>query len=335
MTCAPCSRSWLAPCWATLVAAWTIAPAAAAETRSGEVRYRPADDESRVAERFRLAPHQFHFDQRPLATSSKSFAIYEVKFPSPVLTPHENNNTVFCEYFRPTAAGGKRPAVVVLHILGGDFDLSRLFCRSLATNGTAALFLKMPYYGPRRQPGAPSRMVSDDPRQTVEGMTQAVLDIRRGAAWLAAQEEVDPDQLGITGISLGGITSALAATAEPRFHKVCLLLAGGDIGQVAWESPELKGVRQRWLATGGTRESLLEVMRSVDPVTYAASMKGRKILMLNAAHDEVIPKSCTMSLWKAFGEPEIVWWDAGHYTAVRFIFDGLAKTTRFFAAEAN
>ena len=41
-------------------------------------------------------------------------------------------------------------------------------------------------------------------------MTQAVLDIRRAAAWLAARDEVADDQIGIMGISLGGITGALA-----------------------------------------------------------------------------------------------------------------------------
>ena len=57
---------------------------------------------------------------------------------------------------------------------------------------------------------------------------------------------------------------------------------------------------------------------------------GRKILMLNASHDEVIPKVCTEALWHAFGEPEIVWLDAGHYSAMRFIFDGLTRVTKFF-----
>jgi dienelactone hydrolase len=301
-------------------------------TRSGKVNFEPAAAEKQVPKRFQLASHTFEFEQKPLTTTSKSFDIWNVTFPSPVVTPHAANNTVHCEYFQPKAAG-KRPAVVVLHILGGDFDLSRLFCRSFATGGTAALFVKLPYYGPRRQPGVQARMVSLDPKETVKGMTQAVLDIRRGAAWLAAQEEVDPAQLGVTGISLGGITGALAASAEPRFGKVCLLLAGGDIGQVAWESNELKGLRERWQAAGGTRESLSATLREVDPVTYAANVRGRKILMLNAANDEVIPKACTVSLWKAFGEPEIVWWDAGHYTAIRFLFDGLKKATDFFAAD--
>jgi dienelactone hydrolase len=300
-----------------------------AAVRTGKVDFQPAADESKLPELFQQAASQFTFEQKPVETSSKSFHISTVTFPSPVITPQENNNTVHCEYFQPLSAG-KHPAVIVLHILGGDFPLSRLFCRSLAQHGTAALFLKMPYYGPRRQPGSPARMVSLDPEETVHGMTQAVLDIRRGAAWLAAQEEVDPEQLGIMGISLGGITSALAATAEPRFKNVCLILAGGDIGEVAWEARELKKLRESWLAKGGDKQSLTALLAKVDPVTYADNVRGRRILMLNARQDEVIPPACTESLWRAFGKPEIIWWDAGHYSAARYMFDGLAKATHFF-----
>jgi len=218
----------------------------------------------------------------------------------------------------------------VLHILGGDFDLSRLFCRALASHGVAALFVKMPYYGPRRQPDSPARMVSIDPEETVRGMTQAVLDVRQAAAWLAAQQDVDPGQLGIMGISLGGITSALAASVEPRFAKVCLILAGGDMGEVAWTSTEMAPLRKHWIESGRSKEALFALLKSVDPVTYAEPVPGRQILMLNARQDEVIPPACTEALWRAFGEPEIVWWDAGHYTAARYLFDGMARTVRFF-----
>src|SRR6185436_10180870 len=99
----------------------------------------------------RLAAHTFDFHEEPVKTVCTRIAISLVTFPSPVETPHVNNNTVHCEYFRP-AAPGKYPGVIVLHILGGDFDLARLFARSLAHKGVGALFLKMPYYGLRQQP---------------------------------------------------------------------------------------------------------------------------------------------------------------------------------------
>lgn len=308
---------------------------AADEVRRGEAEYEPSADESNVPETFRLPAHVFSFEQRPTPTISKAIRIYEVTFPSPVETPHEANNTVHCEYFRPAvdpSPDHKYPAVVVLHILGGDFDLSRLFCRALAQKGVCALFVKMPYYGPRRDPAANVRMISPDPHQTVKGMTQAVLDIRRAGAWLRAQDEIDGRRLGIFGISLGGITGALVATAEPRFHNVFLLLAGGDIGLASWDSRETAEVRRFWEAKGGTKESLVDVLRPIDPVTYGHGARGKRIGMINARFDEVIPPACTTALWKSFGEPEIEWLDCGHYSAARFMLYALSRVTAFFVA---
>ncbi len=301
-----------------------------AASRTGTIEFEPAANEMTVTEQFRLQRATFRFEQKPLVTSSTKMRISTVTFPSPMVTPHPNNNTVHCEYFCPMGEGQK-PGVIVLHILGGDFDLARLFARTLASRGVAALFLKMPYYGPRQQPEVPVRMISLDPHQTVRGMTQAVLDIRRAAAWLATQDDVDSGQLGIMGISLGGITAALAAGNEPRFSKVCLILAGGDMGEVAWKSTELAPLRKKWTEAGGTRETLCDVLKVVDPITYARPIEGRKVLMLNARQDEVIPRACTEALWRSLGEPQIIWWNAGHYSAVRYIFDGMAQAARFFA----
>jgi dienelactone hydrolase len=303
--------------------------ATAEPSRSGAVRFMPVASEASLPPHFQLPEVEFRFDEQPLESVSQAFAMSNVTFPSPMHTEQAANNTVHCEFFRPLAPG-RHPGVVVLHILGGDFDLSRLFCRSLASHNVAALFVKMPHYGPRREPGSTVRMVSLDPRETVRGMTQAVLDVRRATAWLGAQDSVDGEQLGIMGISLGGITSALAATAEPRLKNVCLLMAGGDIAAVAWESRELKKLREKWIAAGGNRESLIDTLKMIDPVTYGANVRGRRILMLNARQDEVIPPACTESLWRAFGEPEIRWWNAGHYSAALHIFEGLAATVEFF-----
>jgi hypothetical protein len=57
--------------------------------------------------------------------------------------------------------------------------------------------------------------------------------------------------------------------------------------------------------------------------------------MMNARQDEVIPLACTEALWESFGKPPIVWMEAGHYSAARFILDGLSRTTLFFLPEAE
>ena len=303
--------------------------AAARAIRRGEVAYRPPQGERQVAEHFRLAPHRFSYQEQPLPHVSDYLTIATVTFPSPVETELERNNTVHCEYYRPRT-DKPVPAVVVLHILGGDFELSRLFCNALAHHGVAALFLKMPYYGPRREPESSRRMISSDPQETVEGMTQAVLDIRRAVAWLESRDEVDEQRIGIFGISLGGITAALATTAEPRIRKACLVLAGGDLAQVALDSPRLARERRAWEERGGTRQEFLDVIGKIDPVRYAENARNRQILMLNASRDEIIPKACTESLWQALGRPEIVWYQGGHYSVALHLLNAIDRVTAFF-----
>jgi len=176
-------------------------------------------------------------------------------------------------------------------------------------------------------------MVSSDPEETVAGMTQAVLDVRFAAAWLANRQEVDADRLGIFGISLGGITSALAATAEPKLKNVCLLLAGGSIAKAGWDSVEARPLRERWLAQGKTRDDFVDVLQVVDPVTYASSARGKRILMLNATDDDVIPRACTDALWVALGQPEIKWYSGGHFSVAWHLLGALWQVGRFFAAD--
>jgi len=319
----------------TAACAWAALLAITADVERpverGVVEFVPTATESQLAERFRLEQHSFAWEARRMRTVTDNLEVWDVTFPSAVKTPELLNNTVHCEYYRSRQAGS-RPGVIVLHILGGDFALSRLFCNALAQHGVDALFLKMPYYGPRRDPTSARRMVSLDPRETVAGMTQAVLDIRRATAWLASRPEIDPQRLGVFGISLGGITAALAAAAEPRLQNACLVLAGGDLGQLNWDAPEAKPVRDRWLAQGGTRQQYFEILQAVDPVTYAQAARGKRILMLNAREDEIIPRACTDSLWKALGQPEIHWYSGGHYSVMRHIFSALLRVGRFFAA---
>ncbi|MCA9266556.1 MAG: prolyl oligopeptidase family serine peptidase [Planctomycetales bacterium] len=174
-------------------------------------------------------------------------------------------------------------------------------------------------------------MVSHDVSQTVEAMTQAVQDIRCAAAWLAAQPEVDTTQLGITGISLGGIVSALVAEAEPRIGNVLPVLAGGKFGATAWESDELRGSREFWESQGLTADKLAEMVRDVDPVTHAQNLRGRRMLMINAKRDRVIPPHCAEALWSAAGKPPIIWWNTTHYSAAWRLPEGISRMVQFFS----
>ena len=95
--------------------------------------------------------------------------------------------------------------------------------------------------------------------------------MRRAVVWLAARPDVDPARLGVTGISLGGIVSSLAAAVDPAIREGVFLLAGGDLSIDSWEMPEGAAYRKQWIESGRTRQDLKALTDPFDPLTYAES----------------------------------------------------------------
>src|SRR5438552_260938 len=151
-----------------------VPPAGAAPTK-GTVHFEPAGDQRDIPERYRLSAHNFEWEMdRKSELKTIGVTVYRVRFPSPVETPHPENNTVHAEYYRPTG-DGPFPAVVVLDITGGDQTLSRFFSTHFAQQGVASLFVQMAYYGPRRPPGSKLRLMSTNLPQTFAAVRQTVL----------------------------------------------------------------------------------------------------------------------------------------------------------------
>lgn len=300
-------------------------PASTTVTR-GEVRFACQDDKHRVPERFRLAPHSFPYeDQFRYDLTHSDVEVRVIRFPSPVASPHAQNNTVHCEYFRPKKPG-KYPAVIVLDILQGNALVSRGEAVWLASNGVAALTVTMPYYGERRPPettDGKQRMLSPDLNKSVDNVCQTVLDCRRAAAWLAAQPEVDADKLGIVGTSLGSFVGGVVAAVEPSIKTGCLLLGGGGLVDVFWDHPQAGLIARGLTVVGITKEQLKQKLEVVDPLTYADRLKEKKLLLIAASRDDVVPPEAMRRLWEATGKPKLVWVDSTHVGAAAFAFKAM------------
>lgn len=264
---------------------------------------------------------------------SKSYARYELTYPSPVVTEIEENNTVHGKYWRPHGEEGETfPAAVVLHWLGGSFEALDLVCAGLAQKGICALMIYMPHYGPRRQEGGPRRrMIDHDNDVSLANFRQAVLDIRRAGDWLAARPETQGDHLGLLGVSLGAVVGTLVAGIDPRFDRVVLLIGGGDLPAIATNgSREMRQVKQLIDEHGLSREDLQGMWRPIEPLTWASRIRPERVLMINADDDEIIPKTSTLQLRDAIGleEGDIVWFKGGHYDIALNLFTILPRSAR-------
>jgi dienelactone hydrolase len=213
--------------------------------------------------------------------------------------------------------------VVVLDILQGNGLVSRGAAMWLAQNGVAALAVTMPYYGPRRPAEGRHRMLTPDVDRSVENVRQTVLDCRRAVAWLGSRPEVDADRLGVVGTSLGSFMGGLVAAAEPRVQTACLLLGGGGLVDAFYNHPQAQLVAQAMALAGITREKLSRQIAPVDPLTYADRLKDKRLLLIGASRDDIVPPEAMKRLWEATGRPKIVWLDATHVGAAAHAFTAM------------
>jgi hypothetical protein len=247
-------------------------------------------------------------------------------FPSAFVTPHPENNTVYCRYFRSSAKASveRRPRAAVLVLpqwnsdAGGHVGLSRM----LAMAGMSALRLSLPYHD-RRMPPELRRadyIVSSNVARTVQVCRQAVLDARRAIQWLASQGY---DRIGILGSSLGSCLALLTTAHEPLIRAQALNHISPYFADVVW----------RGLSTRHVREGLeghidLDLLRAlwapISPQSYLERVRDRKTLLLYARYDLTFPVDLSRDLVRSFGDlgipHEVATLRCGHYTTGRTPF---------------
>jgi len=293
-----------------------------AETERGKSPCRPLAADGAAPELAKLL-RQFAADDREFEwTLTKKrdqakWTQYELTFASPVKTDVEENNTVPCKVWVPKDDQKRRPAAVLLHWLGGSFEMLELAGARLAEKGVTTLMLWMPHYGKRRAKDKAKReeMITLDNDRTLANFRQAVLDIRRAGDWLASRRDVEPSRIGLMGISLGAVVGSLVCGVDTNFRRCAFVVGGGDLPAVAMHgSKETIDIKRKAEELGITQEKLTEMWHGIEPCTYASRLERSNVLMINAENDQVFPRACTEKLWEAVGRPEIVWVKADHYT---------------------
>ncbi len=326
----------LRPAFATLLLV-SLLPGALLLTQSAAVRAAEETEQVvSVSQTYNDSP--FSYRMKPLSENDH-YRVYRLTYPSPVVTPVKQNNTIPADYYIPKGikpGEPRRPAVICLHILAGNYELVHMTCSLLASRGIPAIMFKLPYYSERGLPGGP-RALLDKPRLLLDSFPQGIEDVRRTVDLLASREEVDPKLIGITGISLGGLMGASAAEAEPRLQRAVLILAGGDLPTIIHHARETKDLSKliKTLSAAELAE-MRRTIKAIDPLGRADKLRDRaragRVLMINATEDNVVPPPCTEKLAAALGISDKVMWleGLGHYTAMAALPRVMETTARFF-----
>lgn len=276
----------------------------------------------------RVVADSDRFFQSPPVTDF-SFDGEWLTFPSPVITPYENNNTAHARYFPVSTPANSKTrfdevdrargrAVIVLPQWNADIEGHVGLCRLLNRAGIAALRLSLPYHD-RRTPAGLVRadyMVSANVGRTLQACRQAVLDLRGAIDWLVARGY---DRIGITGTSIGSCIAFLAFVHDQRLRVGAYNHVSSYFGDVVWEGISTAHVR-RGLESTLNREEVRQAWLSVSPNAYIEHLmrNPRHGLFISALYDLSFPPDLSQLLFKECErhglnyDRSLVPW--GHYT---------------------
>jgi len=205
----------------------------------------------------------------------------------------------------PPHAKPPLPVILMLHgVLGHKSSYNQVKRSVFLTNaGYAVMRIDGPYRGEREVSiGRGNGVQTSYHYRNRDAMIQTAVDLMRAADYLASRDDIDTDRIGFAGFSMGGAIGAMFCAHEPRVRAALLAITGGDFDKLR-------------IRVGNAREkeTLGLAYRLVDPVLYVAKIAPRPLLMINAAHDEIVPRAATEALFEAAAEPKrIVWYDCGH-----------------------
>jgi len=257
---------------------------------------------------------------------------YLVDFPAAFPTRHKESHTVRGEYFHPKGTA-RAPLVIMLHGVG-DHSVApcKFLARYLAKQGIASLVLYMVVHSSRRPKMTQKALIQLGADEWFEMYQTSVIEVRQVMDWACRNVGIDEERIAVFGISFGGFISSIAMGVDERIKAGIFFVSGGNSGKIAqkarsdiyrsnYRSSEAEYKEAQDTYAGYLAEVVENGFENVvppdssfliDPMTFAHYLRQRPVLMINAKWDAFIPREATEDLWRQCGQPEIVWFTAGH-----------------------
>ncbi|MCA8981676.1 MAG: hypothetical protein H6831_04920 [Planctomycetes bacterium] len=133
---------------------------------------------------------------------------------------------------------------------------------------------------------------------------------------LVEQPFVDASRIELVGVSLGAPFAVVAGAMDPRVRRVWSIHGGGDPTAMIAKGlePHVSFGPARWAVAN--LAARLAHASSIAPERWVGRIAPRPFVMVNAEHDERIPRACVDALYEAAGEPRELIWDPGAHIDV-------------------
>jgi len=240
------------------------------------------------------------------------------------------NNVVHAQHWRHD--DGPHPTLCVIHgFMGSPYLFNGLFFSLpwFYRSGYDVLLYTMPFHGSRAEKGSPFSgygFFANGFSGFAEAMAQAVHDFRSIIDYL---EYTGVDRIGLTGMSLGGYTSALIASVDDRIQAVIpnVPVVAPDQTVDEW-FPANKVVQLRSLLSNTDSDLTQAATRFSSPLNYEPLVPKDRRLIITGLGDRLAPPEQAEMLWEHWDRCAFHWFPGNHILHVSQP-DYLRRMTRF------
>ena len=227
---------------------------------------------------------------------------------------------------------GPHPTLCVIHgFMGSPYLFNGLFFSLpwFYRSGYDVLLYTLPFHGQRAERGSPFSgygYFANGFAGFAEAMAQAVHDFRSVIDYL---EFTGVDRIALTGMSLGGYTSALIASVDDRIQAVIpnVPVVTPDRTVDEW-FPANYVVRLRSLIAGTEDESTRAATMYSSPLNYPPLVPKDRRLIITGLGDRLAPPEQSELLWEHWDRCAFHWFPGNHILHVSQP-DYLRRMTRF------
>ncbi len=247
-----------------------------------------------------------------------------LSFDSPFRTVHpqlresypkqRRNMRAVAQYWRHDE--GPRPTICVIHgFMADPYWLNRMFFALpwFFKQGYDILLYTLPHHGRRQarlSPFSGHGLFAGGLSHLNESMAHAVHDFRVFVDYL---ESRGVTKVGVTGISLGGYTSALLAAVEDRLQFAIPNVPVVSLADLVLEwfpmNLPLKALLK--LSNTSVRDAR-HILAVHSPLTYRPLLPKERLMVIAGAGDRLAPPKHGRLLWDHWDRPRIHWFPGNH-----------------------
>lgn len=228
---------------------------------------------------------------------------------------HRRNAVAHARYWRHHR--GPRPTVVAIHGFSADlYHVNEWFFSLpwLYRQGFDVLLFTLPFHGRRAGRGSPFSghgfFAGGAPRIN-EAFAQGVYDARILLDWLEHARGVT--KVGVTGVSLGGLTASLLATVERRLAFVIPNVPVVSVADLVMEwEPIGMATRAMLKLTGTTLADARRLLAVSTPLSWPCVVPRERRLIIGGIGDRLAPPKHARLLWEHWDRCRLHWFPGSH-----------------------